>query len=172
MPSFLASERSNKLPSTATGNVTSETQITGSDGNVLICPIPGSNVLKNRRFTIRYSGHGTSGTTSTLALKFYLGTSTTISSNSALCTITSASFASGSHSFFGEIVLYAESVGSTIEGYYTGTAVNTLITTAVVTAQSSFNPATEGQGFTVTALFGSTNASNTFVMDTFELIPD
>lgn len=175
MPSFLATARSNKLPSQATGNVTAETQILGSDGALLLCPIEGSSTLNNRRFRLSIAGRATSGTTSTVNLRLYLGTSTTIATNgTALFNITTASFASGSHTFAIDVLLKLDTVGNIIEGIYFGQAVNTLIALTAITSTStgSFSDTSETQAFNLTAIFNSTNASNTLVVDTFELIPE
>jgi hypothetical protein len=179
MPSFLASARSNKLPSTGTGNVTSETQILGSDGKVLVVPIEGSLVLQTpgnaRRFRYSIAGYMTSGTSSTVTLKMYLGTSTTIANNgTALFSITTASLGSTNQNFFLDLVLMYDSVSQSIAGYYVGQACNTLIDLTAITQTSltTFSDVAENQGFTLTAIFNSTNASNNLIVTTAEIIPE
>jgi hypothetical protein len=178
MPSFLATSHSNKLPSTATGNVTAETQILGSDGNLLILPIEGSYALQTpgnyRKFRVTIGGYATSGTTAQVTLKMYLGTSTTIASNgTAVIGPQFASLASGSHNFFITIDMSYDTVSKIIEGIYYGQAVSTLINLTAITTTStgSFSDLSESQGFTLTAIFGSSNASNTLVISQFELEP-
>jgi hypothetical protein len=180
MPSFLATSHSNKLPSTGTGNVIAETQILGSDGNLLILPLEGSLILQTpgnaRRFKISIAGYGKSGTTSTVTLKLYFGTSTTISSNgTALVAPTTASFGSTNQNFFLNVELIYDSVSGSIAGIFYGQAANTLIDLTAITqtsVASGISDTAEGQGFTLTAIFNSTNASNNLVITTFELIPD
>jgi hypothetical protein len=174
MPSFLATSHSNQLPSKGTGNVTAETQILGADGNLLILPLEGSNILQTpgncRLFDVIIAGYAGSGTTSTLELKMYLGTSTTIANNgTAIFDITTASLASTNQNFFIKVEFIYDSVSKKIQGCYHGLQVNTVIALAAVTATSlgSFSDLAEGQGFTLTALFGSTNASNNAVITTF-----
>ena len=180
MPSFLATARSNQLPSKATGNVTSETQILGADGKLLICPLEGSLVLQTpgnaRRFRLSIAGYMTSGTTSTVTLKLYFGTSTTIATNgTALISITTASLASTNQNFFLDVQLIFDSVSGSFGGYYVGSAVNTLIDLTAITqtsVASGIADSAEGQGFNLTAIFNSTNASNNLFVTAFEIIPE
>jgi hypothetical protein len=180
MPSFLATARSNQLPSKGTGNVTSETQILGADGKVLIIPLEGSLVLQTpgnaRRFKLSIAGYMTSGTTSTVTLKLYFGTSTTISSNgTAMFSITTASLASTNQNFFIDVWLVYDSVSGSFGGNFFGSAVNTLIDLTAITqtsVASGIADSAEGQGFTLTAIFNSTNASNNLFVTTAELIPE
>jgi hypothetical protein len=175
MPGFLATARSNKLPSANTGNVTAETIILGSDNLPLICPLEGSSVLNNRRFRLSISGHATSGTTSNLTIKLYLGTSATLANNGTAILSTGAmALASGSQNFFVDVLMNYDTVSQKIQGIFFGQGVNTLIALTALTATSlgSISDVAEGQGFTLTALFGSTNATNACVIDTFELIPE
>lgn len=179
MPSFLATARSNKLPSTGTGNITSETQINGSDGNLLVCPFEGSLVMQTpgnaRRFKLSIAGYGVSGTTSTFTLKLYFGTSTTIASNgTAMISATTASFASTNQNFFLNVELIYDSVSKSFAGVYYGQAANTLIDLTAITQTSvtTVSDVAEGQGFSLTGIFNSTNASNNLVVTTFEIIPD
>jgi hypothetical protein len=179
MPSFLATARSNQLPSKGTGNVIAETQILGADGKVLILPLEGSLVLQTpgnaRRFRLSFAGYGTSGTTSTVTFKFYLGTSTTIASNgTAFASITTASFGSTNQNFFVDFYLIYDSVSTTIAGYFIGSACNTNIAATAITATSTgtFSDSAENQGVTITAIFNSTNATNNLFVTTAETIPE
>ena len=178
MADFLATSRSNQLPSKGTGNIVAETQILGADGKLLICPIEGSLVLQTpgnaRLFDLHIAGYGTSGTTSTVTLKLYLGTSTTIASNgTAVISTTTSSFASTNQNFFVKTEFIYDSVSGLIQGCFHGLQVNTVIALTNVTATSlgSFSDSAEGQGFTLTGIFNSSNASNNLVITTFELIP-
>jgi len=179
MPSFLATARSNQLPSKASGNLTSETQILGADGKLLICPMEGSLALSTpgnaRRFRLSIAGYMTSGTTSTVTLKLYFGTSTTISSNgTAMFSITTASLASTNQNFFVDVNLIYDSVSTSFGGYYIGSAVNTNISATAITQTSvtAVSASSEAQGWNLTAIFNTTNASNNLVVTTFEIVPD
>jgi hypothetical protein len=179
MPSFLASARSNKLPSLGTGNVTSETQILGQDSKPLILPLEGSLVLQTpgnaRRFRLSFAGYGTSGTTSTVTFKFYLGTSSTIASNgTAFASITTASFGSTNQNFFLDFYLIYDSVSTGITGYFIGSACNTVVAQTAITTTSTlaFSDSAENQGITMTAIFNSTNATNNLVVTCAEIIPE
>ena len=179
MPAFTATARSNQLPSKGTGNVTSETQILGQDGKVLICPLEGSQVLQTpgnaRRFRLSIAGYGTSGTTSTVTFKVYFGTSSTIASNgTAMVSVTTASFASTNQNFFLDTYLIYDSVSTSFAGYTIGSAVNTNVAQTAITQTSvtTVSDVAEGQGFTLTAIFNSTNSSNNLVVTTFEIIPE
>lgn len=179
MPSFLATARSNQLPSRGTGNVTSETQILGADGNPLILPIEGSLVLQTpsnaRRFRLSIAGYGVSGTTSTVTLKLYFGTSSTIANNgTAVFSITTASFGSTNQNFFVDVNLIYDSVSKSFAGYFIGSACNTNIAATAITQTSvtTVSDSAEGQGFTLTAIFNSTNSTNNLFVTTAEIIPE
>jgi hypothetical protein len=173
MPSFLATARSNKLPSANLGNATAETQFLGSDNVLLVCPMEGSLVLNNRTFRLRIAGRCGSGTTSNFTVAVYFGVSTTIGSNTKIATTAATAMASASHNFLIDVTMQYDTTSNKIQGQYSGNIANGLITAAGLTnALTSVSDVAEGQGFTVTGLFGSTNASNSAIIDTFELIPE
>lgn len=173
MPSFIATARSNKLPSANLGNALAEAQFLGSDGLVLVCPLEGSSVLNNRPFRLRIGGRCGSGTTSNFTLKVYSGVSTTIGSNTQIATSGAIAMASLNHNFFIEVLMTLDTTSSRVEGVFSGTMANGVIAVAALSnVLTAFSDVAEGQGFTVTGLFGSTNASNQAIIDTFELIPE
>ena len=173
MPSFSATARSNKLPSANLGNALAEAQFLGSDGLVLTCPLEGSIVLNNRTFRLRVAGRCGSGTTSNFTVAVYFGVSTTIGSNTKIATTAATAMASANHNFLIDVTMNYDTASNKVQGQYGGNIANGLITAAGLTnVLTSFSDVAEGQGFTVTGLFGSTNASNQAIIDTFELIPD
>lgn len=180
MPSLLATTRATNLPSTGSGNViTTAAVILDSGGvNAVILPIPGSNVLKGRRFNVRVSGYAVSGTTSTLTVSAYLTKgkpSSTVASNGTAWMATSAtSLASTNQNFFLEAELMWDGVSTNIYGNYHGNIANTAVALTAITSTSTttIDLATEqGYVFSLSVLFGTTSATNNCVVTEFELEP-
>lgn len=170
------------LSSKDVGNATSETQFKDSGGtNVLLLPIPASNKLKAKPWYVLVGGRAGSGTTSNFTAAVYFGNSTTISSNTAIATTSTNALASANHNWFLEILCMWDSTSKKIQGNFTGQVANTLVALAalsnVVTsvdlslADTDFSATAAGTNklLTVTGLFGSSNASNTAIVDYFEI---
>ena len=173
MPRYDATARSNKLPSADLGNALSEAQYLGSDGNALVCPLEGSIALNNRPFRLVVMGRCGSGTTSNFTVAVYFGVSTTIGSNTKIATTAATAMASASHNFRIEIQMQYDTTSNKVQGEFGGNIANGLITKAGLSnVLTAFSDVAEGQGFTVTGLFGSTNAANSSVIYSFELIPE
>lgn len=171
--SFLATSRSNKLPSVGVGNATTESIFNGSDSNQLQLAIEGSGVLNMRPFRVRVWGRTTGGTTTNVTIALYLGTNATFSNNTKLATTGAVACNSTSGNFFLETYMLYDTTSNKIQGYFwgfsNGVAVSPTVQSAAVTG---FSDTAEGQGLTVTALFSATNAGNTAFIDGFELIPE
>jgi hypothetical protein len=91
-----------------------------------------------------------------------------------MVSITTASFASTNQNFAVDVFLTYDSVSKSFGGIYFGQACNTLIDLTAITQTSvtSVSDVSEGQGFNLTAIFNSTNATNNLVVTTFEIIPE
>jgi|SRR5271166_4136247 len=176
MPSFLATARSNKLPSNSLANPTSEAQFLGSDGNPLICPIEGSQVLQTpgnqRRFKLSIAGYGTSTGANNLVIKLYLGTSSTIANNgTAFLSSGNIAMNSTNQNWFLNVELTYDTQSKQIGGIFYGFGAAGLIdlTAITMTSTGSFSDTAEGQGITITATCAGTSSH---VVTCFELIPD
>src|SRR5216684_2439455 len=168
MPSFLATARSNKLPSAQIGNVIAETQYNGSDNLLLVCPLEGSQTLNNRRFTVRIGGTCGSNGATNLTIKVYFGISATIASNTALASTGAVAMASANHNFWLDILMQYDTISNKIQGYFIGQIAGTVVSETTLSAiPTSVSDVAEGQGFTVTALFGTTQTGNVSIVQTF-----
>jgi hypothetical protein len=177
MPSFLASARSNKLPSNLLSNPTSESQFLGSDGNPLVLPLEGSLVLQTpgnaRRFRLSVAGYGTSTGANTLTIKLYLGTSSTIANNGTAFISTTVAMNSTNQNWFLDVYLIFDTQSKQIGGYfigYAGLSTGVIAQTAITgTSMGSFSDSAEGQGITIT---GTCAGTSSHVVTTAEIIPE
>lgn len=168
--------RSNKTPSAALGNATSETQFTDSSGAVLAAYLPLTSKMvegKAGTFRIKVGGRVTGGTTTNWTPALYWGTSSTISSNSKIATLTAFSVVSTSTNWHIEATCIWDSTSQKVNGFFAGqNGTTTVSPTTLSTAQTS-KDLTAGDstsvGFSVTGLFGSTNAANTAYCDYFDV---
>src|SRR5215831_12279461 len=167
---------SNKLPSQALGNATSETQFLGSDGNILTVYLPTSNKFvrgKSAAFTVWVQGYVTTGTTSNWTPKLYYGNSTTIGSNTGIAAPSGVSLATLTRSWYIAATLNWDSGSKRLTGSFDSQIGDTYVAPASlsVVAVSLKKKAADitTVGFSVTGIFGSTNASNTAVVDFFEI---
>lgn len=183
MPDLGMSERAQPLPSAELnlgGTSTSEGQfLTASAfgstaaGQPLVCPFPGSGVVKNRPFTIRVGGRISTAVASNFTAKLYFGSSSTIASNTNIATtgaIGSIAGASVPGTWALEFSGAIDGTGNVISGLQKGWVNKTAVSQAIITTTTTINPATEGQGFTVTGTFATGTASNTAYCDWFEFI--
>lgn len=143
----------------------------GSDG--LICYIPGSNKLKNRRFKVRASGRVTGGTTTNFTITMYYGVSATVSSNTAIEASTARAVDSASHNWMIEADLVWDVTSQKLQGMGISVVANIGVDAWAVinNVPTSVDLSGEGLGFTLTGTFSTGNASNVAYCDQFELIP-
>jgi len=164
------------LPSAGLGNATSETQFNGSNAALLTCIVPGTSKLKNRPFTVRVAGRVTGGTTTNFTLKVYWGTSSTIGSNTQLATSGAIAVNSASANFDVTLVLMWDATSQKIQGRFSGQMNNSLVAAAALSNAVSSVDLTAGEtstvGLTATGLFSASNASNTAIIDVFEIDVD
>lgn len=183
MPDLAAGTKAQPLPSAELnlgGTSTSEAQfLTASafgataSGQPLVCPLPGSNTLKNRAFRVRAWGRMGSAVATNFTAKVYFGTSSTISSNTALATtgaIGSAAGASMNCTWGLELEGAHEATTGSISGLFRGWVNKTVVAQAVFSNTATVNAVTEGQGFTITGQFATGTASNLAFVDGFECI--
>jgi hypothetical protein len=191
MPDIQAAQSAVPLPSAELnlgGTSTSEKQFLSASasggvaaGSPCQCRIPGSNVLKNRQFSIRIQGRVTGGTTTNFTVKVYYGNSTTIGSNTSLATTGAIAVNSASGQFFMELICSwdatSQKIGGVFYGWVNATAVAQVVlsnlptavdlsTEAVLTTASGTQPV-----LTVTGQFSAGNAANVAFVDQFEVLP-
>ena len=169
-------QRSNKTPSAALGNATSETQFTDSDGNVLTAYLPATRKLVEGSagiLRVKVGGRVTGGTTTDWTPKLYWGNSSTIASNSAIATATAFSVVSTSTNWHLEATLIWDATSAKVNGWFQGqNGTTTISPTTLSNAQTSKDLTASDStsvGFSVTGLFGSTNAGNTAYVDYFDV---
>jgi hypothetical protein len=167
---------SNKTPSAALGNATSETQFTDSDGNVLTAYIPLTRKLVEGSagtLKVKVGGRVTGGTTTNWTPKVYWGNDSTIANNSEIAALTAFSVVSTSTNWHAEVTLIWDATSSKVNGWFQGqNGTTTVSPTTITNAQTSKDLTASDStsvGFSVTGLFGSTNASNTAYVDYFDV---
>lgn len=165
------------LPSAGLGNVTGTAALfqggkspSSSAAGNLTLTLPQSGILANRRLRFTVAGRVTPGTSSTFTCIMLSGS--TVGSGTMM---TSGAMSAGTanYNFFMIGEAYWDSTANILQGSFWGSTYANATTaiidvTAFSTALSS-NPTTgTGQAFTVSGLFGSSNASNNAFIDVFE----
>lgn len=183
MPSIELGKAARPLPSAELnlgGTSTAEAQFktAAAEGSTaaaatLVCYMPGSNTMKQRRFTVRVGGRLTGGGTTNFTGKLYWGTSSTIGSNTNIATTGAIAVNSASATWELEIVAAWDSTSQKITGLQKGwvnaTAVAQVIVTNVPTAVDLSAESTSN-GWTVTGTFSSGFAGNVAYVDYFEVL--
>lgn len=166
--------QSGQVPSAALGNATSETQFVDSAGNVLTCYLPLTLKLaqqdgKFASFKVKAGGRVTTGTTSNWTPKLYWGNSSTIASNSGIAAPSAVSLASVSQTWHIEATCFWDTTSQRVNGWYQAQiGATTTAPTTLTTAQTSKDLSagdSKAVGFSVTGVFGSTDAGNTAYVD-------
>lgn len=170
--------RSNKVPSAALGNATSETQFVDSAGNVLTVYLPMTSKLigqdgKMATFKVKVGGRVTGGTTTDWTAKLYWGNSSTISSNSGIAAPAAFSVVSLSTNWHIEATMVWDATSQKVNGFYQAQISTTTTGPTTLTTAQTGKDLTTGDlttvGFSVTGIFGSTNAGNTAYVDYFDV---
>lgn len=149
-------------------------------GQPLVCPLPGSNVLKQSRpFRIRAAGRGAAAA-GNLTIAMYFGNSTTITAGNKIATTGALSIATVG-TWFLEAQCTWDSVSQSINGVFWGyvrggTAVGPTTLSNIQTAVDlSVEPNLTTAALTtncihLTGTFGTGAAANTAFVDVFEVI--
>lgn len=122
------------------------------------------NVL---RFILFAWGRATSGTTSNFLAKIQYGTSVTAGSNTDVFTLTNRSYVSTSSNWFVTADCIWDATSQKIDGNGSGNNLNTLETGAAITQVTGVDLTQSNLGFSIAAVFGSSNASNVCYLDGF-----
>ena len=142
-------------------NSTSETVIVNAAGTPfsVVMP-PNANVDGGRAFRLRCYGTATGGTSATLLLKFYTGTSTTVGSDTAVAafTVSGAAIPSTGGNFDVYVDMTWDSTSKIINGFKGGHTNGTLTSQAAITAVTGISLPIP---FLVSATFGAALSTNT-----------
>lgn len=165
-------ERSNKTPSAALGNATTETTFKDSAGNCLTAYLPATSKLvegKSAAFKVKAGGRATGGTTTNWTVALYWGNDPTYTNNSKIATSGTFSIVSTDTNWFLEAVLVWDATSQKVNGYFSGqNGTTTVSPTTLSTAQTGKDLTAAdvtSVGFSVTGLFGTGNAGNTAYCD-------
>lgn len=131
--------------------------------------LPGSSKLDGKPFRVRAVGKATGGTTTNLTIVIQQGTSVTAGSNTDCFTSGAKAINSVNGNFIVEFIGSFDATSKIIQGLGTGMVNDVAVAAAAITAQTAMDPATEGIGFVVSAVFSATNAGNTVSLTDFSL---
>lgn len=123
--------------------------------------------VNTARFTIRVWGRATSGTTSNFLAKLQYGVSATSASNTDMFSLTNRSYVSASGNWFLNFDGIWDATSQKINGNGSGSNLATIDSAAAITAVTGVDLTASSLGFSVSALFGSTNAGNVAYLDGF-----
>lgn len=183
MPSIEVGKSAMPLPSAEinlAGTSTSESQfLTASAsgqtpaGDPLVCYIPGSNSVIRRPLKVRVGGRVTGGGSTNFTAKLYLGTSSTIASNTNIASTGAVATAGNTGTWALDVDLAWNSANGIISGLLRGWVVAVAVAQATLTtsaAITTLNTENTNNGFTVTGQFSSGIAANAAYVDWFEVL--
>ena len=129
-----------------------------------------SNTAGSFRFNLVAWGRVTSGTSGNVTLAIQYGTSVTAASNTSIIAPTAAAYSVSGNWMLNSQLLW-DSTSKLLNGSYGGhvTSAGTILSAASITQLSAKDFTTNGLGFTVSAFFGTSNASNIVYLDGFYL---
>ena len=129
-----------------------------------------SQTLPASRFLVRAWGRCTTGTSGNMDLPLYYGVSTTAASNTALGALGVQTNAQYAHWYIDAVLIW-DGRTQILDGFYSGGSGSTLALKAntLVTPKTAVDLTIAGNGLTVGAIFGTSNAANVFAMDAFWL---
>jgi hypothetical protein len=183
MPSIEVGSTAMPLPSAEInlgGTSTSEKQFlmasaSGSlaAGQPLTCFADGSNVLKRRPFKVVVGGRVTGAGATNFTGKLYLGTSSTIASNTNIASTGAVATAGNTGTWHLEADLAWNSDNGIVSGIQRGWVIAVAVAQATLTTSASIttlNTENSNNGFTVTGQFSSGIAGNAAYVDYFEVL--
>lgn len=139
--------------------------------SVYFNPIPSSGTglaVATLRFRVRAWGRATSGATSNFKATLQYGNSITAGSNTDLVALTNRSYATASGDWFIDLDGIWDATLGKICGNGGGFNLSTAETVAAITNQTA-DLTQQSIGFSVSALFGTSNASNVCYLDAFTM---
>ena len=168
MPNTNTFQRAALLPSDALGaSSTSEIQFSKGGANCL-CYIDGSNILADRPFRVKVWGRSTTGASTNVTIKIYLGltTGTNIATSGALAVN------STSANWYLSCLVLVDPTSKKLQGIIEEGWVNvTAVATATLTAATSgVDPSLEGTNyFSASVTHSASNAGTSSILEGFEL---
>lgn len=164
----------------ALSNPTSATTFKSADvaANAVFVKVPSSacHLISGRKFRVRASGTATTGTTSNFkatiqyAADITGANGATAASNTDAVALTNRSLATITRSWYIEADFIWDSTSQRLTGQANGVNGETIETAnAIITALTSVDLSTETAGFVVSAIFGTSNASNSASLVDFSL---
>ena len=159
----------------ALGNVTAETVFLNAlapTTAACVCYIPGNGEADGKPLTITVAGKATGGTTTTLTVALYQGSSTTVGSNTVLATTGAKNINSANGNFMLQFRGMVDTTSGILIGTVSGYLNATAVTGAISSAVTGLTPAGAAIPLCVTAIFGSGNAGNTISITSFTVAID
>lgn len=151
-------------------NSTTATVILNASGTPLQVGLsPQSNFDGARPFIVRLRGTAKGGTSATLLLKLYLGTSATVGSNTLIAayTVSGAAIPAAGGNFDVSATLTWDSTSQQINGSYVGQTNNTPTTSAAVATAPTGIASQSAIQFVAVATFGAALATNEVTVSEF-----
>jgi hypothetical protein len=136
---------------------------------VAVCAMPANALYDGVPFTVRATGKYTTGTTSNVTPCLYVGTSLTLSSDSAISAMTTFSAVTASGNWIIEAHGVWDSVSTKYNGWYNGIVGTTVKTGTTFTNAQTGIAAITGLSFLVSFTFSSGNAANTATLTELSL---
>lgn len=160
----------------ALSNPTSATVFKQSDDATRAAFVQAKDIVSGKPFRVRASGTATTGTTSNFLATIQFTSDVTSTScataanNTDAAALTNRSLATVTRSWMLDAVFVWDSVSQRLTGQKNGVNGETIETASVIiTALTSVDFSTNKCGFVVSAIFGSTNASNSASLVDFTL---
>lgn len=129
-----------------------------------------SQTLPGARFLVRAWGRCTTGVSGNMDLTLYYGVSVTAASNTALGALGVQTNAQYAHWYIDAVLIW-DGRTQILDGFYSGGSGSTLALKAntLVTPKTAVDLTIAGNGLSVGAIFGTSNAANVFAMDAFTM---
>lgn len=161
------------LPATQIVTVNTETVILNpalaSATQALVLSIPPGTAIEQQPFDVIASGYISTGASSTVTIKLYSGTSTTVGSDTLLGSSGAITAFSGKCPWYAKATLIFDSVSGKLQGTIKFVVNNSLVAEVavsnVVTGLS--NTANPVASFVLSVTFGTANAANTISVKDF-----
>ena len=161
------------LPATQIVTVNTETVILNpalaSSTQALVLSIPPGTIVEQQPFDVWASGYLSTGASSTVTIKLYNGTSTTVGSDTLLGSSGAITAFSGKCPWYLKATLIFDSVSGKLQGTIKFMVNNSLVAEAAVSnvvtgLSNTANPVTS---FVLSVTFGTANANNTISVKDF-----
>jgi hypothetical protein len=141
----------------------------GSSASVAVLGLLDPDQFVNgQSFKVRLQGVVTTGTTSTVAVNLYQGSSATLGSDTKIVGPTAVSIVSATSQFWMDVTLSYDSVSQTLNGHYISRIAGTAAGPTATTAATSITSASL-LSFVPSAVFSVSNAGNSIKLVEFSI---